>query len=73
MRIVGLFLSCLLLSSCATTAALNEKVNKSNAWEQPKVVSPDFFKRPENILKPPKAGKITVSVYKFSEIGRAHV
>jgi curli production assembly/transport component CsgG len=67
MRIVGLFLSCLLLSSCATTAALNEKVNKSNAWEQPKVVSPDFFKRPENILKPPKAGKITVSVYKFSD------
>lgn len=38
------------------------------AVEQPKVVDPDFFKREENKLKPPKGGKVTVSVYNFKDL-----
>jgi curli production assembly/transport component CsgG len=61
-KIVIAALSCLILAGCATKYAdVDYKV------EPPKVVSPDFFKRDENKVKPPKGGKVTVSVYSFKD------
>ena len=64
MRILIAALSFLALAGCASTARYSEK---DQIVEQPKVVNHDFFKREENKVKPPKDGKITVSVYNFKD------
>jgi curli production assembly/transport component CsgG len=62
MKIVIAAVSCLMLAGCATKYAdVDYKV------EPPKVVSQDFFKREENQVKPPKGGKVIVSVYNFKD------
>ena len=62
MKIAFAVVSCLLLCGCATKYA-----DQDYQVEPPRVVSADFFKREENQLKPPKGGKITVSVYSFKD------
>jgi curli production assembly/transport component CsgG len=57
-------ISFLFLSGCASTILYSEP---EQIVEQPKIVNPDFFKREENQLKPPKGGKVTVSVYNFKD------
>ena len=57
MKKIFVALCCLALTGCASTARYSEK---GRIVEQPKVVNPDFFKREENKVKPPKDGKITV-------------
>jgi curli production assembly/transport component CsgG len=61
-KIVIAALSCLILAGCATKYA-----DVDYQVEPPKVVSHDFFKREENKVKPPKGGKVTVSVYSFKD------
>jgi curli production assembly/transport component CsgG len=64
MKIVITALACLWLAGCAATA----RVDPEYMTEQPKVANQDFFKREENIVKPPKGDKVTVSVYNFKDL-----
>jgi curli production assembly/transport component CsgG len=64
MKIVAAALSCFLLVGCVPTT---KQPDLDYRIEQPKVVDQDFFKREENKLKPPKGGKITVSIYNFKD------
>ena len=64
MKKIIIALCFLSLTGCASTSRYSEK---GRIVEQPKVVNPDFFKREENKVKPPKEGKITVSVYNFKD------
>jgi curli production assembly/transport component CsgG len=64
MKTIIVLFSCLLLAGCVSRtreAELDYNV------ERPKVVNPDFFKREENQIKPPKGGKVIVSVYNFKD------
>jgi curli production assembly/transport component CsgG len=65
MKIVIAALSCLILAGCVSRT---REAELDYAVEQPKIVNPDFFKREENQLKPPKGGKVTVSVYSFKDL-----
>ena len=62
MKILIAVLSCLVLAGCATKYADNDY-----QVEAPRIVSADFFKREENKVKPPKGGKVIVSVYSFKD------
>ena len=62
MKIVIAALSCLILAGCATKYA-----DVDYQVEAPKVVNADFFKRDENKVKPPKDGKVIISVYSFKD------
>lgn len=64
MKIVVAIIGCLVLAGCAAKAYKDPDL----VAEQPKVVDPDFFKREENQIKPPKGGKVTVSVYSFKDL-----
>jgi curli production assembly/transport component CsgG len=64
MKLITIALSCLLLAGCV---AATKQAEIDYKIEQPKVVNPDFFKREENQVKPPKGGKVTVSVYNFKD------
>jgi curli production assembly/transport component CsgG len=62
MKIIIAAFICFLLAGCATKYAdVDYKV------EEPRVVDNDFFKREENKVRPPKGGKVTVSIYSFKD------
>jgi curli production assembly/transport component CsgG len=53
-----------LLSGCATSSAIKEKLNKEQ-FDAPKVAEPSFLQK--NTMKPPVGGPVPVAVYSFQD------
>lgn len=55
-----------LLSGCAASSILREKVTKEQ-FDDPVVAQPKFLNKKENQLRPPSGGPIPIAVYSFAD------
>jgi len=66
MKKLILVLGLLILQGCATLSTLGNLLEEESTHKEPTVVR-NFFDRPENAVQDPRSGRITVSVYRFTD------